>query len=144
LSGDHAKAGDAGGGNGGEPVLRVEVVLSHLLRAGVIISVLTILAGVAIVIMHHPDYASSRHSLSAPASADAGFPHSLGEVADGLRQGRGIAVIAVGLLLLILTPVMRVAVSVVAFAIRRDWTYTVFTLIVLILLLVSFALGRGG
>jgi len=127
-----------------QPQLRIEVLLSHLLRGGVVLSTLIILAGIVMTILRHPDYSSSRHGLSGLARRDVQFPHSLGDVAEGLGHGRGMAVVAAGLLVLILTPVMRVAASVVAFAVRRDWTYTVFTLIVLILLLVSFALGKGG
>jgi uncharacterized membrane protein len=45
------------------------------------------------------------------------------------------------LLLLILTPVARVAFSVAAFALERDWTYVAITLIVLAVLIYSLA-GR--
>jgi len=46
------------------------------------------------------------------------------------------------LLLLIATPIARVAFSVVGFAIERDRLYVIFTLIVLAVLLYSF-LGSG-
>jgi uncharacterized membrane protein len=48
---------------------------------------------------------------------------------------RGI--IQIGILLLIATPVARVAFTVFAFAYERDWTYVLVTLIVLGLLLYS-------
>lgn len=54
------------------------------------------------------------------------------------------AFITLGLLLLIATPVMRVAVSVVAFAIEHDRLYVVITLVVLAILITSFILGKGG
>jgi uncharacterized membrane protein len=47
-----------------------------------------------------------------------------------------------GLLVLIATPITRVAFSVFAFFYERDWKYVVFTLIVLGLLLYSL-LGRA-
>jgi uncharacterized membrane protein len=47
-----------------------------------------------------------------------------------------------GLLLLIATPVMRVAVSVLIFVHQRDWTFVVITSVVLVLLVLSFVLGR--
>jgi uncharacterized membrane protein len=53
---------------------------------------------------------------------------------------RGI--IQLGLLLLIATPVARVAFSVLAFAWQRDRTYVIVTLIVLVILLYSLT-GRG-
>ena len=50
-------------------------------------------------------------------------------------QGRGI--IQLGLLLLIATPVARVAFSIVAFGVQRDRMYMAITLIVLATLLYS-------
>lgn len=46
-----------------------------------------------------------------------------------------------GLLLLIATPVIRVAASVVAYAFERDRLYVAITAAVLLLLFASFALG---
>ena len=50
-------------------------------------------------------------------------------------QGRGI--IQLGLLLLIATPVARVALSIFGFAAERDRMYVVFATIVLVILLYS-------
>jgi uncharacterized protein len=47
------------------------------------------------------------------------------------------AVIALGLLLLIATPVIRVAVSIIAFLAEHDWRFVVITLLVLLILLFS-------
>ena len=50
----------------------------------------------------------------------------------------------VGLLVLIATPVMRVAVSILAFAADRDWRFVAITISVLAILLVSLLVGRAG
>ena len=55
---------------------------------------------------------------------------------------RGEAIVTLGLLVLIATPVARVAVSVVAFIHHRDRTYALITAAVLCLLLLSLVLGR--
>ena len=47
-----------------------------------------------------------------------------------------------GLLLLIATPVTRVAVSIFAFVYEKDRVFVIITIIVLSLLLLSFFLGR--
>jgi uncharacterized membrane protein len=51
-----------------------------------------------------------------------------------------------GLLLLLATPVLRVAVSILAFIYEKDGIFVMITSIVLALLLLSFVLGRvtGG
>jgi uncharacterized membrane protein len=55
---------------------------------------------------------------------------------------RGQAIIALGLLILIATPVMRVAISIIAFAIQRDYTFVAITCVVLALLCISFLMGH--
>jgi uncharacterized membrane protein len=52
-------------------------------------------------------------------------------------HSRGL--IQLGLLLLIATPVARVAFSVLAFAEQRDWLYVSITLVVLAVLVYSLA-----
>jgi uncharacterized membrane protein len=64
------------------------------------------------------------------------------EVFDGLRHGRGQAIVMIGLLILIATPVMRVAVSILGFVYERDAPYFLITVLVLTLLILSFVLGR--
>lgn len=51
--------------------------------------------------------------------------------------------LALGLLLLIATPILRVAGSVIAFLIERDWRYAFITFIVFLIVLSSILLGRG-
>lgn len=65
----------------------------------------------------------------------------LGIVSDAVSlRSRGI--IQTGLLLLIATPVARVTFSVFAFALQRDYTYVIVTLIVLGVLIYSLAGGH--
>ena len=113
---------------------RVEEVISYLLRAGVLMSALLVLAGGVIFLVRHgaevPDYKTFR-----------GEPEELRTVRgllsiDTLAHGR--ALIQLGLVLLILTPIARVAFSLVAFILERDWIYVAVSAIVLGLLLYSF------
>ena len=63
-------------------------------------------------------------------------------VIQSVLNGRGRGLIQLGLLLLIATPIVRVFLSIIGFAIERDRIYVIFTAIVLIVLLYSF-LGSG-
>ena len=69
------------------------------------------------------------------------FPQTPGEIGAGLLALHPQAFIALGLVLLIATPVVRVAVSIVSFALERDRKYVVITCIVLTILLLSIILG---
>ena len=117
----------------------VEELIGNLLQTGVIVASAVVLLGGAIYL--------TRHGFSAPQyHVFVGEPTDLrtlsGIVGDALAlRGRGI--IQLGLLLLIATPVARVAFSVAAFAIQRDRLYVVVTLMVLAILLYSLTSGRG-
>ena len=124
-------------------VRRVELLISVLLRTGVITSLSVVILGMIISFARHNDYFRSPDSFTQLTRSDATFPHTIPAVLSGVRQLRGQALVMLGLLLLIATPVMRVAVSIVAFMYERDLTYVIITSMVLLLLLLSFVLGRG-
>lgn len=123
-------------------VRRLELALSYVLRMGVVASLLTVVAGSCVTLVRHPDYLESQAVLGRLMGPSAEFPHTLAQTWEGLREGRGRAICVMGLLLLILTPVMRVVVSIVAFALERDWAFVAMTTVVLAVLAASFLLGR--
>ena len=125
-----------------EAVGHVELFISNLLRVGVTVSIGTILVGVVLMFVHHPNYLRPGDDLGRLTRPGAAFPHTLAEVWDELRAGRGQAVVCVGLLMLIATPILRVAVSIVVFVVQRDWVFVAVTAIVLAVLLASFFLGK--
>ena len=57
---------------------------------------------------------------------------------------RGQSVVVFGLLMLISTPVLRVAVSIFAFVYQKDGRFVIITTVVLLLLLLSFGIGKVG
>jgi uncharacterized membrane protein len=124
-----------------DPMRRVELVISDLLRVGVAISLALIVVGSIVTFVRHPAYLRSPDALAGLTQPEEMLPHSLGEVAAGLRDFRGQAIVALGLLVLIATPMMRVAVSIVAFILAGDRLYTFITLAVFCLLMLSLALG---
>jgi uncharacterized membrane protein len=121
---------------------RLELLISRLLRVGVIASVTLIVVGTIITFVQHPDYLSSSVVLDSAVGPGATFPHEFDALLASTYQMRGEAIVTLGLLVLMATPVMRVAVSVVAFLQHRDRTYALITAAVLCLLLLSLVLGR--
>jgi uncharacterized membrane protein len=124
------------------PLERVELLAALLLRMGVVASVLVIGAGLALSLARHPEYLGDPATLERLTAPGAAFPHALADVADELLAGRGRALVVAGLLILIGTPVLRVAVSAAVFARERDRAYAAITLAVLAVLVSSFLLGR--
>jgi uncharacterized membrane protein len=128
----------------------MELVISNTLRWGVMASGAIVLLGVlwfawtrdtgyARVLPHHLGDLLAFHRGTGPAF----FPTSVGAVVTGTVAGKPYAIIGLGLLLLIATPVVRVALSALFFAAQRDWLYVGITLFVLGVLLVSLFTGIG-
>jgi uncharacterized membrane protein len=117
---------------------RVDAIIANLLRVGVLLAATVVLLGGGLYLVQHgstvPDYRVFR-----------GEPAYLRGVSGILREARaldGRGLIQLGLLLLLATPIARVAFSVLAFTLQRDRTYVIVTLIVLAVLL--YSLGSGG
>jgi uncharacterized membrane protein len=125
-------------------VRQVELIISTLLRVGVVLSLSIVLIGTITTFTHHHDYFSSPTARDLILSPDAVYPHSVRQVFTGVRQMQGRGIVMLGLLLLIATPVMRVAVSIFGFVYEHDRKYVLITSIVLILLLLSFVLGKAS
>ncbi len=122
----------------------VDTAISSLLRGGVLLSIAVVTLGIALSFIHHPEYFSSRPALGSLTRGAMHYPSSVRAVVDGVRAGRGQAMVMAGLLLLIATPVARVALSIVVFIIERDRLYVAITAAVLTILLVGFAIGSAG
>jgi uncharacterized membrane protein len=116
---------------------QVEEIVGTLLRVGVIVAAVVVLIGGVLYLFH---YGSSMPQYKVFLGEPADLRSISGIVMDALALRRR-GVIQFGLLLLIATPVARVAFSVVAFALEHDRTYVIVTLIVLALLLYSIAGG---
>lgn len=123
---------------------RVEKTIGRILLAGAIAALTLIVAGTVTSFVHHPDYATSPSALPRLTSPAGNTMQTILQVEAGILNFRGRAVVMAGLLLLILMPVVRVAVTIVVFIHQRDWTYAALTAIVLALLIVSFLLGKAG
>jgi len=117
---------------------RFEVILGNLLRAGVLISAAVVLWGACIYLFRHAHEPADYRVFRGEPSEFRTIPGVIQSVIDG--RGRGL--IQLGLLLLIATPIARVAFSIAGFALERDRMYVAFTLIVLAILLYSL-LGSG-
>jgi uncharacterized membrane protein YfcA len=110
-----------------------EIAIGNVLRFGVLASLAVLLIGIVyfyslrlLGVLHHPV-----------------FPDTLSGVINGLMHGDSVSIIMLGLVILLATPVLRVAVSIIAFAIEEDRTYVIITSVVLAILLFSI-FGVGG
>jgi uncharacterized membrane protein len=127
---------------------RLEAAIAVLLRVGVIAAAVLVIIG-GVLVLRHPEAPVPNyrvfHAPGEPSSAISP-QHSIRSIVAVFRHlyhhGSGAGIIALGLLILIATPIARVAFAVVGFARERDTLYTVISLIVLAIL--TFSLVHGG
>lgn len=109
---------------------KIELAIGEILRIGVIVSVVVIMLGVIFYFINNGGgYAGNN------------FPTSLTGIFSGIIAGKAYAIMMLGLLLLIFTPVLRVVVSIYAFAKEKDHMYTIITTIVLVILVIAMLIG---
>jgi uncharacterized membrane protein len=72
------------------------------------------------------------------------YPINPAHIISGVLALKPYAVIMLGIFLLVLTPVLRVAVSVIVFMKEKDALYVIITVLVLVILIVSLVIGITG
>jgi uncharacterized membrane protein len=112
---------------------QTESIIANLLRGGVILSAAIVLAGGILYLMHHgSEFPAYRVFRGEPLNL-----RSLPGIVSGALSFRSRGLIELGLLILIATPVARVAFSAFAFLQQRDGAYVLITLTVLAVLFYS-------
>jgi uncharacterized membrane protein len=118
---------------------RIELLMGRLLRAGVLLSAAVVILGGMVYLVRHGHAVVSYRDFRGGSSP----LRSVSGIFRGLARFSGSAIIQLGLLLLIATPVARVVFSAVAFLRERDYLYVALTLTVLAVLCYSL-FGAAG
>ncbi len=112
----------------------LEKIIGNLLRYGVLTASVVVLAGGIIYLCRHgsqlPQYGQFK-----------GEPDKMkqpGLIWAAVMRGEGRPLIQLGLLILIATPIARIAFSIFGYLLEKDYLYTVLTAIVLLVILWNF------
>lgn len=116
---------------------RMDRLIGGLLRTGVLIAAGLVLAGAVIHLVRH---GGQQADFSAFRVAHWQAQGIVG-LAQAALAGRGEGLALLGLVVLVATPVARVALAAFAFAAERDWIYVLVALLVLGVL--AFSLFGG-
>jgi len=117
----------------------VEQVVGRLLQLGVLVAALVVFVGAVLLLVQHG-------GTPVAYSVFHGEPDGLRSIAGiirGVMSMQSESIVQLGLLLLIATPIARVALTLVAFLIQRDRTYVAVTALVLALLLYGLLFGNA-
>lgn len=117
---------------------KMEYIMGRLLQIGVLLACLIVLAGGALYVRTHPhEVPNYRHFASEPADLQ-----SVHGVLSGVAHKDSGAIIELGILFLIATPIARVVFAIVAFALERDRLYILVSSAVFIVLMISLLFSR--
>jgi uncharacterized membrane protein len=118
----------------------MQLIIGWILRGGVIASMTIVTIGGIFFVYRHghsiPDYSKFRRVpdfISSPMG-----------VLEGVIHLKGQAIIQLGIMLLIATPVLSVVFSAIGFIFERDRLYTFISLLVLLIIIMSAITGHIG
>lgn len=116
-----------------QEMTEIELVIGHVLRIGVITSAVVIILGLGLALV--------TGKTGYPAGS---FPTTFSAIFQGVAAFKPFAITMLGLFLLILTPVLRVVVSIYAFTKENDRLYVWITTLVLVILVFAMWIGYLG
>ncbi|MEG1591586.1 DUF1634 domain-containing protein [Chryseobacterium sp.] len=111
--------------------------VGNLLRLGVILSVITSLIGFVKLFMEGFEMPKKYKLLDMGTSSDKVWSHFW----ETLCKGEGMAIIQLGILMLIFTPLMRIIFALIGYLKEKDYVYVIISSIVLAIMAISFFTG---
>jgi uncharacterized membrane protein len=118
----------------------IQLLIGNVLRWGVILAMSVVFCGGLIYIYRHGHETASYHTFK----GEPDFLKSINGIFKGILEIKGRAIIQLGILLLIATPIVRILLSIVSFLLEKDYKYVLITLIVLGIIMSSMLSGVGG
>lgn len=120
----------------------VEQYIGKLLRYGVMLScAITLFGGVIYLLQHKGVMVDYSPVPTGMAFGVEDYLRELNTIFPRMLDFDGAAIIQFGVLVLIATPIIRVAFSAFSFLIEKDYLYVAITLIVLAIILANMLLG---
>lgn len=112
----------------------IEVIVGTLLRYGVMTaSIIVLLGGVYFLIQHGQSPVPSYHHF---VGESIGYTTFTG-IVDGASALQAKAIVQLGVMVLIATPILRILFSLIGFTLEKDKLYIGITLLVLCVILLS-------
>ncbi|KNB61427.1 MULTISPECIES: DUF1634 domain-containing protein [Chryseobacterium] len=111
--------------------------VGNLLRLGVILSVITSLIGFVKLFTEGFKMPRKYKLLDMGTSSEKVWGHFW----ETLCKGEGMAIIQLGILMLIFTPLMRIIFALIGYLKEKDYIYVVISSIVLAIMAISFFTG---
>lgn len=117
----------------------IQTTIGWVLRTGVILSIAVVFFGGVVYIYRHG------HDIANYSTFKDEYDFAqLTGIINGILTFKGRAIIQGGIILLIATPIIRVAFSAVGFVFEKDYLYTAISFLVLLIIFISMLSGHAG
>jgi len=118
----------------------MQLLLGKVLRAGTIISISVVfLGGILYLYRHGQSIADYKEFKGIPD-----FVRLSTQLISEALKFKGQAIIQIGIILLIATPIIRVMFSAIGFALEKDYLYVGISMLVLLIIFFSAFTGHAG
>lgn len=118
----------------------MQLLLGKVLRAGTVISISVVfLGGLLYLYRHGQSIADYKEFKGIPD-----FVRLSTQLISEALKFKGQAIIQIGIILLIATPIIRVMFSAIGFALEKDYLYVGISMLVLLIILFSAFTGHAG
>lgn len=116
----------------------LQFFIGNILRFGVLISMAIVFIGLSLFLVEN------RGSMVDFSTFDIGSSFDIKSFWSALLSFQSAAIIHLGIICLIITPVLRVVFAIIGFALENDHLYVVISSIVLLIIVASIILGAVG
>ena len=118
----------------------IEKLIGNLLRYGVLLSMAVVIFGGVIYLSRHGHEVSNYKIFN----SEPDFLTNLKQIFAAVIDFKGRAIIQLGIILLIATPICRIILSAIGFIAEKDYLYVGIAILVLTIIIVSMLGGFGG
>lgn len=115
-----------------------QLIIGNLLRYGVWISLAVAFMGGIIYLLNH---GNELENYSTFYENDNNIFKVIINIYNGVVQGQGESIILLGIILLFITPILRLLISLIVFYFEKDYLYVFITMIVILIIGTSIFFG---
>ena len=115
-----------------------QLIIGNLLRYGVWISLSVAFMGGIIYLLNH---GNELENYSTFYENDTNIFKVIINIYNGVIQGQGESIILLGIILLFITPILRLLISLIVFYFEKDYLYVFITMIVILIIGTSIFFG---
>lgn len=116
----------------------LQTIIGNLLRYGVLLALIVTVIGGGFYLSNHARETVHYEQFT---EQDKNLGQLAKEITEGIKAGSGSAIIFAGIIILFLTPALRLVLSLFSFLAEKDYLYVGITLIIITIIGTSVMLG---